>query len=204
MAGPVHNKLAEMAMRWAGNRSSSFRCSPEIQVADGYIADAVVLGGLQHRFFMSYCKLWEVEPEVVMHWRPTMPENAKPQIPCSFAHIFEAKATRSDFLSTFGPSDRHQNRMTPVGTTHWVVTEPNVCTPDEVPSFWGLLVRRGRGLREIKAPQYTGYDERAMERLAYRILWKPDWQQVWLSRDGTWGEFNKCSLCSGAICEDEA
>lgn len=180
MPSEAHDRLTMYALRWIGNRCRDTRHATEVQVARGYVADAVVLSGLEYRFYIRYCKLWGLQPISLYATSPVDVDQeyenqiAAGFVPCDFAHIFESKATRSDFLSTFGPSERHANRLEPVGTTHWVVTEKGVCQPEEVPDPWGLLVRSGSGLREVKHPKFAGYNRDRMYQLAHAILWKPD------------------------------
>ena len=176
MPSEAHNKLAEMAIRWIRNRSCSMRGALEVRMGDGYVADAVAVGGLQWRFYTRYCSHWGMQPDSYYPGGPVRSgESEDGRVPCSFIHVFEAKATRGDFLSTFGNNakDTHANRMQPVGTTHWVVVQSGVCTPDEVPSFWGLLVRRGNGLSEMKKPGYGVHNEQRRLEVGNMLLWKP-------------------------------
>jgi len=188
MPSNEHDRLASMAIRWIRNRSSSMRGALEVRLGNGYVADAVAVGGLQWRFYESYCKKWGVQTD---RYRPggglRKEESEIKTVPCSFIHVFEAKSTRSDFLSTFGKNAKqsHANRMIPAGTTHWVVVDPNVCTVDEVPDLWGLLVRRGNGLSEIKLPNYGLYCEQRWLEVNSRILWKPSLYRAGVgTRDG--------------------
>ncbi len=88
-----------------------------------------------------------------------------------FACIFEAKATRSDFLSTFGSSDKHSNRQEPVGSLHWCVVARGVGTAEELPDFWGLLEERGSGLTEKRRPTIIIRSEPEMDEIAHALLW---------------------------------
>lgn len=183
VAGHDHNILAAMAMKWALYRATfTSQSAPEVPVGPGYVADAVVVGGLQNRFFVDYCKHWGLAPQRVY---PGVSSNGEAvfatsgNVPCYFAHIFEAKASRADFLATFGKGPRHANRLLPVGTTHWVVANAGVCEPGEVPEFWGLLVRAGRGLREIKRPAYCPISELGILRIEHAMFWKQDAQCWW-------------------------
>ena len=182
MPSKEHNRLADMAIKWVRNRSGSMRGALEVRLGDQYVADAVVIGAMQHRYYMSYCNHWGRDPVRLYPGQNVSLDDQHQQaiddgcVPCSFTHIFEAKATRSDYLSTFGKNAKntHANRMIPAGTTHWIVTDPGVCEKDEVPEFWGLLVRRGNGLREIKKPAWCGYSRDTEVVIGNTMLWKPE------------------------------
>lgn len=120
----------------------------EIPLGRGYIPDAVVLCGFQGRFAERYA--------------PECPEHI-----C----IFEAKASRADFLGTFGPGPKHANRHESIGTLHWCVTPRGLVAPEEVPAFWGLLEISGNGLRETKQPVYCTQKDARVHEAAYALLW---------------------------------
>lgn len=163
-----HDTLAEMGLRWLAARSGSFRGATELPIAPGYVADAAALCVMQHSEYFRRCKGWNAEVPSQIHY-----DLRGPGIPDYFSCIFEAKAFRSDFQSTFhcekGP---HLNRQTPMVHLHWIVIEPGVCQPQEVPLHWGLLVRYGRGLKELVRPKYCQLGRICVLELAERMLWK--------------------------------
>jgi hypothetical protein len=95
-----------------------------------------------------------------------------------FTMIFEAKATRSDFKSTFGNNDKHRNRLSPVAHLHFVVVNKGVCMPQELPDFWGMLERSGRGVTLIKYPKYNERTTEEIDQFAHALLW--------VKTKGTW------------------
>lgn len=171
-----HNELTCLAQRWLANRVTrkGMRGTTEVTLAEGYVADVVVLCSLQSRFFRSYCSGSGMTPKIA---RPSLGPDGKRryevtgQIENYFACIFEAKATRSDFLSTFGPGDRHSNRHEPIGSLHWCVTPRKLVAQDELPDFWGLLEQRGAGLSEIKRPKINIVSQSQLDRIAHQLLW---------------------------------
>lgn len=175
-----HDTLSEMGLVWLAARCGSFRGAPEVQVAPGYVADGASLSVMYHSEFRARCSGWGVEPKTI-RYELNETEPGGPCIPREdgdiadyFASVFEAKATRADFLSTFGGrANEHANRNAPVAHLHWVVVEKGVCVPGEVPAFWGLLQRRGRGLSELKKPTYCPQPEQAILKLTERLIWKP-------------------------------
>jgi len=162
MPSELHNTLAVMALRWLNAKVTGrgLRGGFEIPVADGYVADAVGLCTFQHRYATKYiaAELLERVDEFTM----IVPE---------VVGIFEAKASRADFLATFGDGDRHRNRLTPVGHFHWVVCARDIAEPGELPEGWGMLEVRGRGLTELRPPNFYHQSQATLHRLAYQVLW---------------------------------
>lgn len=162
MASEQHNRLAELALRWLENKATGrgLRGGFEVPIAEGYVADAVALCCFQERFARQY-----VGKGIVHLDDYTL---VVPEVAC----IFEAKATRSDFLATFSAGEHHKNRKYPVGSLHWCVAARNaVKTADELPAFWGLLTPRGTGLTEVRAPLFCQQSEATLHKLAYQVLW---------------------------------
>lgn len=153
----IHAALVQMALRWAASRTTQrgARYAEELTLGPGYVADLVSLQAFS--------------PPARKEFTPN------PNVIDELALIFEAKASRSDFLATFGESDRHANRLDPVGHFHFVVSCKGVCEPADVPKPWGLLVQRGSGLSVYKRPEFTpeaGASNIGM--IAHRMLWKHD------------------------------
>lgn len=156
--GKKHNALAIDALTWLSNKvtGKGMRGTTEASLDVGYVADVVVLCSLQYRFFEKYTgKGFQAQPHR---------ENY-------FACIFEAKASRSDFLSTFNDSPKHQNRHQPIGSLHWCVTPRKLIDPKELPDFWGLLEERGSGLSEIKQPILQIVTNQQFDKIAHNLLW---------------------------------
>jgi len=154
-----HDKLKLMALTWLSNKvtGKGLRGTTEVRLAKGYVADAVALCSLQSRFFEQYTGRY--------------PACSRPNNLNYFACIFEAKAGRNDFLSTFNDNDKHQNRHKPVGNLHWCVAPRGLVDPEELPEFWGLLECSGSGLRERKGPTLNVLTESDLDAIAHKILW---------------------------------
>jgi len=182
MPGDAHDKLIAYALRWIKNRSSlSHRCCPELRIAEGYVADGVSLGGMQTRHWEAWCKRWGRSPEGYTSGRTFDKSKWEKtgDTPWACVHITEAKASRSDFLSTFGPGEKHQNRLEPAGNLHWLVIEPGVCKLEEAPELWGVLERRGSGLSMKRLPRYCEQPESVFNAMSAAMLWKSSWTTRW-------------------------
>lgn len=171
-----HNELTYMALTWLGNKvtAKGMRGTTEVCLGQGYVADAVALCRLQEMFFKRYCKNSHLTPitgcgrwdeatgKVVYEWTG--------DTTAYFACVFEAKISRSDFLSTFGPSN-HKNRHQPIGNLHWCVTPKGLIDPDELPDFWGLLEPYGAGLTEKKMPIINKLTKAELDKIAHQLIW---------------------------------
>jgi len=164
MPSELHNELAKMSLRWLRGKVTGrgIRGGFEVPLMSDYIADAAALCCFQHRFAKQF--IGEENFEQIDRYVTIVPE-----ILC----VFEAKATRSDFLKTFG--DINGNRHTPVGNLHWCVTsrDKKVADPSDLsfPSFWGLLSVQGRGLRQLRKPTFQNQPAATIDRAAHQILW---------------------------------
>lgn len=176
-----HERLVARALPWLRRRVTlrGLRGGPSIPLAQGYVADVVALCWFQNRFELDYTGL------------PRRESRVTPEAAC----IFEAKATRSDFLSTFGPGPKHANRHAPVGTLHWIVAEPHVVRLlEELPDFWGLLERRGCGLREIRRPTWCPQPDAAIDAIAHQVLWYRDPEKIERLKHLAAGDW-RCAHC---------
>ena len=174
----AHDDLSAKGLAWIHSRAtaSDLRSGFEVALAEGYVADAAALGWWQAR----HCEEHGVYgPTIrVQDEKGSRPEHDRyPKVP-SLLFVIEAKASRSDFLSTFNGSEHHANRRAPVGSLHWCVANEGVCDASELPGFWGLLTPRGRGLVEAKKPIYCEDAETTehVYRCAYILLWKREWR----------------------------
>ncbi len=143
-----------------------FRGALEVKLANGYVADAVALGNLQNKYNVNYWNNHHGDPKM-NHF---VHERHHEQV-----FILEAKATRTDFLNTFGSlHGEHRNRFQPIGTHHWVVVAADIITPEDMEKlrFWGVLVESGNGLKEIRPPYWCNIDKSDIHKIAYRILWR--------------------------------
>ncbi len=176
-SGEKHNELALLGLTWLQNKATAkgMRGTTEVTLDQGYVADAVVLCRLQNCFFKRYCEHSHLTPitgygildkakgKVVYKWEG--------EVDNYFACIFEAKASRSDFLSTFNDGEKHKNRHKPIGNLHWCITPKGLVRPDELPDFWGLLEPYGAGLTEKKIPLINLLTNAEIDRIAHQLLW---------------------------------
>lgn len=166
--GKHHLDLQKRALKWLRGRltGKGMRGRQEVYMKPGYVADAVALGNLQQRFDLQYWSNHHDTPK----YNHNHHERHFEQV-----FVFEAKATRADFLSTFGsPYGNHENRFQPVGTHHWVVIAPGIATEEEINKlqFWGVLIESRSGLKEIRAPYWCNIERAEILRIAHVILWK--------------------------------
>ena len=166
--GNHHKDLQRRSLTWLRSRVTrkGLRGSYEVRLANGYIADAVALGNLQQRFDLRY---W------ANHHRDLQFSHRFHERHYEQAFVFEAKATRADFLSTFSNRNgSHQNRFLPVGTHHWVVIAKDIVKPEETErlGFWGVLIESGSGLKEVRAPYWCNIEKQKILELSHTILWK--------------------------------
>jgi len=171
MPSKEHSELIWEAANWIGNRASGrgMKGNSEIRLSDGYVADYVCQLTLQYRFYEQYCRYAGLQVLTLNREDGTW-IGVENDLIC----VFEAKATRSDFLSTFNDSPKHLNRHNPYGSMHWCVIKKDVAEPRELPDFWGLLVERGSGLSEIRKPKLMIITRASLYEAAHSILWAID------------------------------
>lgn len=193
--GKTHVELTEMARTWLFNRAAQHRGAFELNVADYnnvtfdndvacYSADFVAVAVLQYRqnieLMMNAHRDFQGEATDSKHWIPHGISNQKGFKHGYWAqrvlsHVFECKASRADFLSTFSQKrtgKMHGNRMEPVADFHWIVTDKNVIVQKEVPTFWGWLERRGVGLTVKRWPHIQPFCLERTNRIGMAILFK--------------------------------
>ena len=179
MPGKEHNELTSMAACWLNNRATGkgVRGASEVWLDHGYVADYAALVSFQGRFDQAYRYDSGLARKNLMQTisigggESVMFDDDSSDVPNYYACIFEAKATRSDFLSTFNNSEKHSNRKYPIGSFHWVVANKGIVNPDEVPDFWGVLEKYGAGLREVKKPKINILQSCDIDSIAHRIIW---------------------------------
>ncbi|MCJ7483901.1 MAG: hypothetical protein MUO31_13160 [Thermodesulfovibrionales bacterium] len=173
-----HDELAIMALTWLSNKvtGKGMRGTTEVCLSQGYVADAVAICSLQYTYNSMYIEHSGYKPAIMN--RTYNRETGKidtivrgDKIDNYYACIFEAKASRSDFLSTFNDKEKHLNRRFPIGSLHWCVANKGVCGPDELPDFWGLLETYGSGLTEKKRPLIKILTSEQLDKIAHALLW---------------------------------
>lgn len=167
----LHQDLSWKSLDWLAARSTQrgILGTTEVVLAQGYVADAVALAGLQHRLLVRYLDTSGlVEKFVREDGNGGLEEtgDVRNELVC----VFEVKVSRRDYLSTFDGAGKKPNRHSPVGSMHWCVTPRGMVEPQEVPNFWGLLQPRGSGLQEVKSPTMFVVSEILVHRVAYEIL----------------------------------
>ena len=176
-----HQELSARALRWLAARATvkGIVGATEIALRRDYVADAVAIASFQERLLRRYLKT-----DTTCHMMN------------EFVCVFEVKVTRADFLGTFGPSAKHNNRQQPVGTMHWIVVPKGLVEPYEAPPFWGLLEASGRGLSEKRAPRVFPYDTSAVHAAAYQLLVYGE------RRAATWTAIPVCPECGEKYPEE--
>ncbi len=178
MPSDEHNDLLYRAITWLSNRvtGKGIRAATEVCLEESYVADVVALCSFQGRFFDKYLIENKLKP-MRSEWQKNDSTEKMERVFVGdgvenyFACVFECKASRSDFLKTFGKSDAHINRMSPVGSFHWIVTTKKLVAIEEVPEFWGLLEASGAGLSEKKRPKLYQLGNDRMNKIAHDIIW---------------------------------
>lgn len=174
MPSKRHIELQNMLFRWISNRSFKMCGLPEADVV-GYLADFVAIAGMYDEPHTRYTnhsgltKKYMGSRTTDKGWEQMVFGNIDRWYVC----VFEVKVSRSDFLNTFGnrKSPHAKARMKPVGTAHWVVAEKGICTPEELPDFWGLLTPYGAGLTELKMPKLNILPDSSIHAMAFDMLW---------------------------------
>ncbi len=166
--GDLHIDLQKRSLAWLRSRTTKkgIRGGCEIYLRDRYVADAVALGNLQDKFNIQY---W------ANHHNGPIFNNRHHERRYDKVFVFEAKATRADFLNTFGaPYRNHGNRFIPIGTHHWVVVAKGIAKPEEIErlEFWGVLEQSVGGLKEIRPPYWCNIEWADVLKIAHTILWK--------------------------------
>jgi len=198
-----HKELALSGLTWLQNKvtAKGMRGTTEVALDQGYVADAVVLCSLQERFFERYCKHSNLKPitghcvldsstgKRIYEW--------KGDVANYFACVFEAKASRSDFLSTFNESGKHKNRKKPVGNLHWCIAPKGMVRPEELPALWGLLEPYGAGLTEKKLPLIKILSDKDIDQIAHQLLWPLQAQRNFINcqKCGKWIYEGYCNRC---------
>lgn len=153
MAGTLHPQLTQRASRWISKRctGAGFNHATEVFLGPNYVADAVVIASLQHRFWLA------------------AGGGEQHSLPERLVIVFETKVSRTDFLATFN-SARTGNRRFPIGNLHYIITPPALHSLDHLPPWWGLLQQSYRGLQEIRPAQLCPIDEHQLHHAAFRVL----------------------------------
>jgi hypothetical protein len=168
----LHAELAAMSIRWFAARSTGrgIVAASEVTIAPQYVCDALAIGGFQHRFLVKYLRHSGL---VAKHYVGDLDIGRKivGDVYNDFVCLFEAKASRGDFRSTFiADNGKHQNRHSPIASLHWVVVPKGLIDITDVPEFWGILEASGSGLRETKMPYINVLPESEVHRFGYEIL----------------------------------
>jgi hypothetical protein len=179
----LHDSLGEMAATWIANRSQIVDCTSEMELAPGYIPDMIVV-----------CRPWGSVLAMLLGTPGFGKTNESMRDQgAEISFVFESKASRSDYMRTFGnPVD--YKRLQPVAQFHFVVSAKGIVKPEEVPGFWGLLEQKGRGLRLTKRPTLCPVGKSAVGNIALKLLWRGKWRQ------GVKQEYVKyCPDCRGKM-----
>ena len=156
-----HRKLVELAYMWTAERAyRGVRATTEFAPSGGYSADLLAImspfGKVHNERYIPKEK-WYKHNSVL---------------------VFEAKASRTDFLRHFGPKATNERTEKPMGHLHWIVITDGLVDKSEVPGWWGLLEQRGAALRELKKPTYCELPIERIHEIAHDMLWaKENWMR---------------------------
>ncbi len=89
--------------------------------------------------------------------------------PVGTSILVECKATRSDFLADRRKACRAGEGL---GSLRYYLTPPGVCSPDDLPPGWGLLVVQGRRVRVVVEAERRTADLATERRLLVHALRK--------------------------------
>lgn len=158
----LHYELTRRVRGWMRRRATGagFEWASEVYLAQGYVADAVVIGSFQHRFWL------EVTHSSLPEWRERGSMTPEPE---KLVIVFETKVSRSDFLSTFH-SGREGNRATPIGNLHYLIIPDGLQCVDHLPGWWGILQKSGNGLRQVRAASFCDATDAQLHHAAFRVL----------------------------------
>lgn len=126
----LHRELQHRALRWLTNRSCG-PCYSSVEIYfKGAQADGLAMTRPNEKFNSAVTDR--------AHWQ-------------AMVVLFEAKASRSDFLSTFGPKSGSLLKLNPPGNYRFLVKPQKVEMPLELlPPGWGVLQAYGGGLQVKK------------------------------------------------------
>jgi len=149
----LHAELSHRAIRWINNKATQrgLRTGVEIWIDKKYTVDGLAIGDWQLRYDEYYGSNIKRVDDLVF--------------------IFEAKVSRPDFLKTFKENgNSHDNRLSPIGNFHWIIAPMGLLSPEEIPTFWGLLEAKGRSVFETKKPIYQTISLERLHAIGYWLL----------------------------------
>lgn len=153
------------AMIWLSNISTGrgIRGCEEVILGEGYVADGVVICGLQYKWDR---KLFDGKGYFTLKNQNGWVETD------DFSFVIESKVSRSDFRNTFvNPGNHGGDRLIPKGNFHFLVVGKGVIqNTDEVPEMWGVLQESRNGLRLLRTPKFIPQPINNLHEMAYRIL----------------------------------
>jgi hypothetical protein len=141
---------------------AGFEYASEVYLGEGYVADAVVIGSLQHRFWL------EVTLSDIEEYR-SLGDVDRVIPPEKQVMVFETKVSRQDFMCTFNGS-KEGNRRKPAGNLHYLITPEGLKCEDHLPEWWGILIQARKGLRQIKQATYIATAEAELWHAGFRVL----------------------------------
>jgi hypothetical protein len=106
MPSDKHIELSHKALVWLEDKATArgSRSCVELQLGEGYVADAGAICGLQYK----WCRRFYLEP--------------KEGDSDDYSFIFETKVSKSDFDNTFKRKTHKGDRLQPRANFHFVVT----------------------------------------------------------------------------------
>lgn len=160
----LHSDLTNRVAGWMRRRvtGAGFDYATEVYLARGYVADAVVIGSLQHRFWL------DVTASDIQEFR-RLGNMDRVVAPEKLVMVFETKVSRQDFLCTFN-GNVEGNRRNPVGNLHYLIIPQALKCEDHLPAWWGILEQSRKGLRQIREAKYMATDDSRLWYAGFRVL----------------------------------
>lgn len=168
----LHIELTRRVRPWMRRRvtGAGLDYATEVYLAKSYVADAVVIASLQHRFLVETSSpnhRWRTATDPLHSTHSILPEK--------LVVVFETKVSRSDFLATFRPRNTPEpcnttDRTQIVGNLHYLVTTREIKCDDYLPPFWGVLCKSAGGLEQRRPAQFQDIPEERLYHAAFRVL----------------------------------
>lgn len=159
----LHVELTKRTRRWLKHRvtGAGMDWASEVYLAESYVADAVAIGSLQHRFWLEAIKSNIEEYRTSgSHDRIIAPEK--------LTMVFETKVSRNDLLCTF--RQESGNRLSPIANLHYLVVSESLTNFDCLPEWWGILRQSGNGLGQLRPARFCDITEAALWHAGFRVL----------------------------------
>lgn len=170
MKSDSHILLQRRALTWLATLATQrgIRGCEEVILRKGYVCDAAAICGLQ----WAWQKRFEVGKRYAQVPGRQLSEyqaSKSAQQTDDFSFLFEAKVSKSDYLSTFHPS-KITTRKERIANFQYIVAAKGIWMDWEIPEGWGLLVESGVGLKLVRDAPYVPLPIEKLHEFAYILL----------------------------------